>query len=154
MTVHRGKPVLYGYECDTYPDCNLNKDKFEKLKKEGKIENVQRINNYYINKKLNALGNKEINGENMSQSRKQYLSVVMCESSEDLPNNGECQYSIEINNYNDEILLKSDLIFTDTILFDKNYFRIKLDNNKDIKYLKIFVTILSGNANIEIYSDK
>lgn len=154
MTVHRGKPVLYGYECDTYPDCNLNKDKFERLKNEGKIENVQRINNYYLNKKLNALGNKEINGENMSQTRKQYLSVVVCESTEDLPNSGECQYSIEINNYNDEILLKSDLVFTDTILFDKNYFRIKLDNNKDVKYLKIFLTILSGNANIEIYSDK
>ena len=154
MTVHRGKPVLYGYECDTYPNCNLNKDKFDILKKQGKIDFVQRINNYYINNKLNALGNKEINAENMSQARKQYLSVVICESSEDLPNKGECQYNIEISNYNDEILLKPDLVFANTILFDKNYFRIKLDNYKEITYLKIFLTIISGNANIYIYSDK
>ena len=154
MTVHRGKPVLYGYECDTYPNCNLNKDKFDILKKQGKIDFVQRINNYYINNKLNALGNKEINAENMSQARKQYLSVVICESSEDLPNKGECQYNIEISNYNDEILLKPDLVFANTILFDKNYFRIKLDNYKEITYLKIFLTIISGNANIDIYSDK
>ena len=153
MTVHRGKPVLYGYECDTYPDCNLNKDKFENLKKQGKIDFIQRINNYYINNKLNAIGNKEINGENMSQARKQYLSVVICESTEDLPNKGECQYSIEINNYNDEIVLKPDLVFINTILFDKNYFRIKLDNYKEITYLKILFTIISGNANIDIYAD-
>ena len=27
MTVLRGKPVLYGYQCDTYPDCNLDINK-------------------------------------------------------------------------------------------------------------------------------
>ena len=153
MTVLRGKPVLYGYECDTYPECNLDKDKFDLMKKKGKIELINNVNNYYINKKLNAQGNKEINGENMSQSRKQYLSVVLCESTEDYPNKGECQYTIEINNYNDEIELIPDKVFTDSILFDKNYFRINLPNYNELNYIKIFFTILSGNANIEIYSD-
>ena len=69
----------------------------------------------------------------MSQSRKQYLSVVVCESTEDLPNKGECQYTIVIDNYNDEIQLIPELVYSNSVLFDKNYFRIKLDD-----YLKIY----------------
>ena len=154
MNVLRGNPVLYGYECETYPECNLDKDKFEQMKIEGKIDIIRKINQYYINKKLYALGDKEINGENMSQSRKQYLSVVVCESTEDFPNKGECQYTIEIDNYNDEIQLIPELVYSNSVLFDKNYFRIKLDDYLNTKYLKIYFTIISGNANINIYSDK
>ena len=153
MTVLRGKPVLYGYECDTYPECNLDKEKFEQMKKEGKIDVIHKINQYYLNKKLYAIGDKEINGENMSQARKQYLSVVICESTEDLPNKGECQYTIEVNNYNDEIQLVPELVHVNSVLFDKNYFRIKLDDYLNTKYLKVYFTVLSGNANINIYSD-
>ena len=154
MNVLRGTPVLYGYECETYPECNLDKDKFEQMKIKGKIDIIHKINRYYINKKLYALGDKETNGENMSQSRKQYLSVVVCESTEDFPNKGECQYTIEIDNYNDEIQLIPELVHANTVLFDKNYFRIKLDDYLNTKYLKIYFTIISGNANINIYSDK
>ena len=157
MTALRGKPALYGYSCETYPDCNLDKDKFEQMKKDGKIDIIHKINQYYLNKKLYAIGDKEINGEKMSQAREQYLSVVICESTEDYPNKGECQYTIEINNYNDEIQLLPGLVHSNSILFDKNYYRIKIpdfiDPKSDTTYIKIFFTILSGNANMEIYTD-
>ena len=90
----------------------------------------------------------------MSESRKQYLSVVTCESSDDLPNNGECQFSIEINNYANEIQLIPEKIYANSILFDKNYFRIKISDYANISKLKIYFTIITGNADLNLYSDK
>ena len=63
MTALRGKPVLYGWVCETFPECNLDLDKFNELKNSGKIQMINKINNYYINKQIRAEGNQEKDGE-------------------------------------------------------------------------------------------
>ena len=52
MTSIRGNPVLYGYPCDTFPDCNLDINKFNELKKEGKLEIIKKIMPKVIKKKM------------------------------------------------------------------------------------------------------
>ena len=155
MTVMRGKPALYGWVCDTYPECNLDLGKFNQLKKSGKLEVINKINNYYINKRDHAEGNQEKDGEKMSEIRKQYLSIVICESTEDLPNKGECQYTIEIDNNGDEIELIPEVVYTNSITYtNQNFYKIKISDYLNTEYLNIYFTILTGNADINIYSDK
>ena len=108
---------------------------------------------YNINKKLNAVGNININDEELSEQRSQYLIVVSCESDETDPNNGECKYTIEINNEKDEIQLIPEKVFATSIINPDNYFSIRLNDYKSIQYLKIFFTVLIGNAEMYIYSD-
>ena len=153
MNVLRGKPILYGYSCKTFPECNLDNEKLDNLKNTDDIDIINPINQYFINKKYYALGDQDKYGEKMSEARGQYLSVVRCESTEDLPNYGECQYTIEIDSYLDEIQLIPELVFTNSLQFYKNYYRIKVADYKNIEYLKIYFTILTGNANINLYSD-
>ena len=141
MNSLRGKPVLYGYTCEIYPECNLDINEFNKIKNTEKIDTIQPINNYYINKKTYAISDKEINGEKMSEVRKQYLSLVVCESTEDLPNKGECQFSIEIDNYLNEIQLIPEKVYANSILFDKNYFRIKLSDYNNLSYINIIIAM-------------
>ena len=109
---------------------------------------------YNINKKLNAEGNININEEEASEQRKQYLTIVSCESEETEPNEGECKYTIEINNERDEIQLIPETVFATSIMNPINYFSIKLNNHKSLKYLKLYFTILVGNAEMYLYSDK
>ena len=154
MMVHRGKPVLYGYECDTYPECNLDKAKFNEMKEKGKIEVINKINSYYLHKKDLAKDDMGLIADHTSQSRRQYFSLVMCESGEDLPNKGECQYTIEIDNENDEIEIIPDIVHANSMLFLKNYFRIRITDHENTNYLKIYFTVLTGNADINIYTDK
>ena len=149
----RGKPVLYGYPCKTFPDCNLDNEKLDNLKKKNEIDIIKPINNYYINKKYYAMGDQDKYGEKMSEAREQYLSIVRCESTEDLPNFGECQYTIEIDSYLDEIQLVPEIVFVNSLQFYKNYYKIKIADYKNINYLNIYFTILTGNADINIYSD-
>ena len=155
MTAIRGKPILYGWVCETFPECNLDLDKFNELKNDGKIQMINKINNYFINKQINAEGNQEKDGEKMSEARKQYLSIVLCESTEDLPNNGECQYTIEISNNGNDIELIPEIVHANSIILaNENFYRIKIADYLNTNYLKIYLTILTGNANMEIYSDK
>ena len=155
MTSIRGNPVLYGYPCDTFPDCNLDINKFNELKKEGKLEIINKINNYYINKKDYAQGDQEKDGQKMSEARQQYLSVVVCESTDDMPNKGECQYNIEIDNHGDEIQLIPELTHVNSfMIFSQNSFRIRIEDYLNTKSLKIYFTILTGNADINIFGDK
>ena len=155
MNAIRGKPALYGWVCETYPECNLDLNKFNELKNSGKLEVINKINNYYINKRDYAEGNQEKDGEKMSEARKQYLSIVVCESTTDLPNNGECQYTIEIDNNGDEIELIPEIVHTNSfILMNQNYYKIKISDYTNTEYLNIYFTILTGNADINIYSDK
>ena len=108
---------------------------------------------YNINKKLNAAGNININDEELSEQRSQYLTVVSCESDETDPNKGECKYTIEINNEKDEIQLIPEKVFATSIINPNNYFSIRLNDYKSTQYLKIFFTVLIGNAEMYIYSD-
>ena len=63
----------------------------------------------------------------MSEVRKQYLSIVICESTEDLPNKGECQYTIEIDNNGDEIELIPEVVYTNSITYtNQNFYKIKI----------------------------
>ena len=153
MKVIRGKPVLYGYSCKTFPECNLDNKKLDILKITEEFDIIKPINEYYINKKYYAVGDQDKYGEKMSDAKEQYLSVVRCESTEDLPNFGECQYTIEIDNYLDEIQLIPEIVFTNSLQFYKNYYRIRIADYKHIEYLNIYFTILTGNANINLYSD-
>ena len=154
LTQLRGKPTLYGYKCETYPDCNLDMNKFKEMKEKGNIDVIHKINNYYVNKRdLSKYINDDEGGDESAQTRNQYLSVVICESGTDLPNYGECQYTIEIDSYDDEIQLVPELVHANSVLFLNNSYRIRIADYKNTQYLKIYFTIISGNANLDIYSD-
>ena len=94
----RGNPKLYGFVCNEYPYCSINSDD---LKNTSKVDKVLPFNMYYTNIKLDAEGNKEIGGFPVPDLRKQYMTIVSCESDESDPNKGECKYTIEINNEGD-----------------------------------------------------
>ena len=95
--------------------------KFLEMRERGKIDTIHKINNYFVNKKdLTIIKTKGDDINKSSQSRIQYLTVVICESGKDLPNYGECQYSIEIDNYLDEIQLVPELVHVNSMLFSKN----------------------------------
>ena len=148
----RGTPKLYGYICNDYPNCVITS---EDLKDETKVESIIPLNMYHINKRLNAEGNTEIDskGDAVYELRKQYMTIVSCESDETDPNNGECKYNIEINNERDEIQLMPETVFTTAIVNPINYFLIRLNDYQNTKYLKLNFTVLTGNAELYIYDD-
>ena len=152
----RGKPHMYGYPCKTFPECNLDEEKFNDLKTKNELDVLKPISQYYVNKKLNALGNTEnnANGDPVSDAREQYLTIVKCESSTEYPNYGECKFSIEINNELDEVQLAPEIVYPTSLVSPKNYFNIRVTDFKNIKYLNIFFTVLTGNADIYLYEDK
>ena len=144
----RGNPKLYGYTCETYPYCTVTKDTPD-------LEEIERINLYYVNKRVNATGNNAIdpNGEAHSEIRKQYLSVVICDTEESDPNYGECKYTIEINNENDDIQLIPERMFATSLLPGINYFSVRISNYQDVKKLNISLTVLTGNAFMNVFLD-
>ena len=152
----RGNPKLYGFTCEQYPDnCKISA---EDLKNKIKVEKINPLNMYYINKRLNAEGNIEIDkdGDAVSELRKQYMTIVSCESEETDPNNGECKYTIEINNERDEVQLIPETVFATHLIGPTNFFLIRLKDVKyfnNIAYLKIHFTVLSGNAELFVYED-
>ena len=151
----RGKPKMYGYSCKTYPDCNLDEKKFNELKEKGELDIIKPFNQYSINKKENALGNIEIdkNGESVSELREQYLTIIKCETPDDYPNYGECKYAIEINNELDIIQLAPEIVFKTSIISNENNYLIKIADYKNIEYLKVTFTVLTGNAEIFLFSE-
>ena len=148
----RGNTKLYGYTCNEYPNCTITS---EDLKDTSKVEQILPLNMYHINKRLNAEGNTEIdkNGDAVYELRKQYMTIISCESDENEPNNGECKYNIEINNEMDEIQLSPESVFATSIVNPINYFLIRLKDYKTTKYLKLNFTVLTGNAELYIYDD-
>ena len=148
----RGNPILRGLGLTRYPDDYKEIDGYIQYLPELKIHP---LNMYNIIKRVNAEGNTKIseNGEALFEQREQYLAIVSCESKETDPNNGECKYTIEINNERDEIQLISDSVFATSIINPINYFLIKLSDYSNIKYLKIYFTVLVGNAELYIYED-
>ena len=149
----RGNPRLYGFSCDKYPDnCTINAND---LKNQTKVEKIYPLNMYHINKRLNAEGNIEIdkNGETVSELRKQYMTIVSCESEDNDPNQGECKYTIEINNEREEIQLMPETIFATHLIGSINNFLIRLTNIDlfNITFIKIHFTVLTGNAELFIY---
>ena len=151
----RGKPKMYGYSCKKYPDCNLDEKKFNELKENGELDVIKQFNQYSINKKENALGNIEIdkNGESVSELREQYLTIIKCETPDDYPNYGECKYAIEINNELDTIQLAPEIVFKTSIISNENNYLVKISNYKSIEFLKITFTVLTGNAEIFLFSE-
>ena len=148
----RGNPKLYGFNCNEYPNnCNIDNNMLNK----NIIDKIYSLNMYNINKRLNAVGNIDIdnNGEALYEQRNQYLTIVSCESEETDPNQGECKYTIEINNERDEVQLIPETVFATIIMNPINYFLIRVSDYKSIKYLKIYFTVLIGNAEMFIYED-
>ena len=145
-----GSPLLYGFTCDNYPNCDV-----EPKNLKDSSDKVFSLNMYHINKRLNAEGNTEIDakGEAVYELRKQYMTIVSCESDEKYPNKGECKYTIEINNEGNTIQLIPETVFSTSIISPKNYFLIRLNNYKTLKYLKLHFTVLTGNAELSIYTD-
>ena len=150
----RGKPKMYGYSCKTYPNCNIDESKFEELKKNNELDIIKPFNQYFINKKENALGNIESdpNNDPVSEIREQYLTIIKCETTEYSPNYGECKYTIEINNEIDVIQLAPEVVFATSVISDETKFLIKVTDYESIEYLKIFFTVLTGNAEISLDS--
>ena len=151
----RGKPKMYGFSCKTYPDCNLDEDKFNELKEKGELDIIKPLNQYSINKKENALGNTEIdkNEDSVSELREQYLTIIKCETPDDYPNYGECKYALEINNELDVIQLAPEIVFKTSIISNENIYLIKISDYKNIEYLKITFTVLTGNAEIFLFTE-
>ena len=148
LLVIKGNPKLYGYTCTEYPNCTVTE-------KTEHLEPIEKINQYYVNKKLNAEGNVDvdINGESVAEIRKQYLSVVICDIEGSDPNNDECIYTIEINNQGNDIQLCPEKIFATSVIPGTNYFSVKISNHAQIKKLNITLNVLTGNAYMNIYSD-
>ena len=144
----RGNPKLYGYTCNTYPDCKVTSDT-------NGLEEVKIINQYYINKRPNAAGNTELdpNRESVYEIRNQYLSVVICDTDDSDPNHGECKYTIETNTEKEDIQLIPERPFVSSILPGINYFSVKVSNYQDVRKLNISFTVLTGNAKMSVYSD-
>ena len=144
----RGNPKLYGYTCNTYPNCPVTKTT-------SGLEAIGVMNQYSINKRENAEGNTAIdtNGEGVSELRKQYLSVVICDTEDSDPNYGECKYTIEINNEKDYIQLVPERVFATSLLPGINYFSVRVSNYQDIKKMNISLTVLTGNAYMNIFED-
>ena len=83
MVKIRGNPKLYGYSCRYYPNsCNVN---INDLNGVG-FDRIESLNIYNINKKLNIVKDIDVNGESVYEQRKQYLTIVSCESGDDSPN--------------------------------------------------------------------
>mgnify|MGYP006873017361 CR=1 FL=1 len=58
------------------------------------------------------------------------------------------------NPLNEEIILSPDMTYSSGFkAFSPTYFRIKLDDTSNIKMLSIYFTVLSGNADMYVYSD-
>ena len=149
----RGNPELYGLFCTDYPDnCEIN---YNNIDDHLYFRPIYPLNIYSINKNYLEIDDIEFNIESdaMYEQRGQYLSVVYCQTEEKDPNDGECNYIIEINNERDEIQLIPGNIFATSIINPVNYFLIRLFDFKDIEYLKIYFTILIGNAELYIYED-
>ena len=144
----RGNPRLYGYVCETYPYCSVTKDT-------PGLEEVGVINQYSIHKRENVIGNNAIDtkGEAVSELRKQYVSVVICDTEESDPNYGECKYAIEINNEKDDIQLLPERVFATSLLPGINYFSVRVSNYQDVNKMNISLTVLTGNAFMNVYSD-
>ena len=81
------------------------------------------------------------------------MTIVSCESEENVPNKGECKYNIEINNERDEIQLIPEKVFATSIISDINYFLIRLKDFKNSKYIRLYFTVLIGNAELYLYED-
>ena len=127
-----GNPKLYGYSCITYPDYVLNK--FLNISKSN-LEEIENINNYYVNKRIDAPGNIDLdkNGDSHCEGREQHLNVVICEENKFGPNNEECKYTIEINNENEDMRLVAQNIYATTLFPGDNFFSIQVANYKDVK---------------------
>ena len=149
LNIIKGNPKLYGYACITYPDCTVVKEDIPNL------EEVERINRYYVLKKKDAVGNinHDENGEAANEIRKQYLSVVICDTESSDPDNGECEYTIEINNQGEDTQLAPEKIMATTFMPGENYFSVRIFNHEEIKYLNISLTVLTGNAYMKVYYD-
>ena len=144
----KGNPKLYGFTCEQYPhNCNVD---INKLKNDN-FDKIEPLNIYNVNKKLNTPKDIDINGESIYEQRKQYLTIVSCDKNDNDSNNDECIYTIEINNERDEIQLIPETVFATGIYNPINYFSIKLSDYSSLKYLKIYFTILIGNAELYIY---
>ncbi len=148
LYIIKGNPKLYGYECNTYPNCIVTKNT-------PNLEKIERINQYYVNKKKDAVGNVEpdVNGEFASEISTQYLSVVICETGELDPDNGICEYTIEINNQGEDTQLAPEKIMATTFLPGINYFSVKVSNHEEITNLNISLTVLTGDAYMKTYYD-
>ena len=143
----RGNPKLYGYICNTYPDCKV-------INKEG-LEEIKNINLYSINKRKDAPGYTRLNsnGEPVYETRNQYMSVVICDTEDSDPNHGECKYTIELNNESEDIQLVPGRVYATSLLPGTNYFSIRVGNYKEIRNMNISLTVLTGNAYMGVYSD-
>ena len=143
----RGNPKLYGYICNTYPDCKV-------INKEG-LEEIKNINLYSINKRKDAPGYTRLNtnGEPVYETRNQYMSVVICDTEDSEPNHGECKYTIELNNESEDIQLVPGRVYATSLLPGTNYFSIRVGNYKEIRNMNISLTVLTGNAYMGVYSD-
>ena len=145
----RGKPSLYGYNCASSYFHHFSPDFFNG-------NSVKSIGQHSILKIINPFGNtkEDPNGDPVSELAYQYFTVVKCESDILEPNKGECKYAIEINNDLDIIQLSPEITFATITTYPINYFHIKITDYQTIKYLKIFFTSLTGNANIVLYEDR
>ena len=149
LFIIKGNPKLYGYVCNKFPDCSVTPQE------KPNLEEIERINRYYVLKKKNAIGNinPNENGEAACESRQQYLSVVICESENTDPDNGECEYTIEINNRGEDTQLAPGKIMATTFMPGENYFSVRIFNHEEIQFLNISLTVLTGNAYMKVFYD-
>jgi len=96
MKVLDGYPKLYFDYCETFPNCEYNKEKIDKLVSEGRIGNPHKINDMYTYSSLKG------QDEFRYIDNRKYLMVVGCEGER------ECKFETSIFSNKDLQNLKSN----------------------------------------------
>lgn len=143
LKVVKGNPVLFGYICNNYNDCNFDKGKVEVYNKTGHTFASSKVNNnYHINipNEINAcyLKSKESGKESSCFT----IAIVYCQGSE------ECEYLISMNFDNDPVLLQEKVKTSRFVAKGNyNYYRI-INNNPDVKKITVITHSHSGDSDI------
>ena len=83
-----------------------------------------------------------------------YFTLISLISSKRLISKTVKSFIQSENPLNEEIILTPDATYSSGIkALSPTYFRIKLDDTSNIKILRIYFTVLSGNADMYVYSD-
>ena len=83
-----------------------------------------------------------------------YFTLISLISSKRLISKTVKSFIQSENPLNEEIILTPDVTYSSGFkALSPTYFRIKLDDTSNIKILRIYFTVLSGNADMYVYSD-
>lgn len=143
----QGKPVLYGYTCQTFPDCDFTNEKLEKYIIEKKVNQARDINGEYMLKTY------EIKKELFLDNKVQYITIVKCLKEKE--DDKDCKFVIDINNNLDNVEMLPDLEYSNSIETEGvHFYMFRIYDLSKIKKISFFMTSITGNIELNVYSDQ